>query len=65
MRAIRNLSYFSLNRSADPSSVGLGLTIRGGVEHGLGHFVSAVEQGSEAHVQVRNLIKLFSLIFGK
>jgi len=26
----------------------LGLTIRGGVEHGLGHFVSAVETGSEA-----------------
>ena len=27
---------------------GLGFTLRGGVEHGLGHFVSAVEQGSVA-----------------
>jgi len=26
----------------------LGLTVRGGVEHGLGHYISAVEAGSEA-----------------
>ena len=30
---------------------GYGFTIRGGIEHGLGHFVSAVERGSEAHLQ--------------
>ena len=28
-----------------------GFTIRGGVQHGLGHFVSHVEKGSEAHLQ--------------
>ena len=27
---------------------GLGFTLRGGAEHGLGHFVSGVEAGSEA-----------------
>ena len=30
---------------------GLGFTLRGGVEHGLGHFVSAVEQDSVAYKQ--------------
>ena len=29
-------------------TTGLGFTLRGGVEHGLGHFISAVEQGSVA-----------------
>ena len=32
-------------------SNGLGFTLRGGVEHGLGHFISAVEQGSVAWKQ--------------
>jgi hypothetical protein len=32
-------------------SNGLGFTLRGGVEHGLGHFISAVEQGSVASKQ--------------
>ena len=30
---------------------GLGFSVRGGIEHGLGHFVSTVEPGSEAHLQ--------------
>ena len=32
-------------------SNGLGFTLRGGIEHGLGHFISAVEQGSVAWKQ--------------
>ena len=32
-------------------SIGLGFTLRGGVEHGLGHFISAVEQSSIAWKQ--------------
>ena len=32
-------------------SHGLGFTLRGGVEHGLGHFISAVEQSSIAWKQ--------------
>ena len=32
-------------------STGLGFTLRGGVEHGLGHFISAVEQDSVAWKQ--------------
>ena len=30
---------------------GLGITLRGGIEHGLGHFISAVEKGSVASTQ--------------
>jgi C-terminal processing protease CtpA/Prc len=31
--------------------ISLGFSIRGGIEHGLGHFVSSVEPDSEAHRQ--------------
>lgn len=40
----------TLTRPPDPD-IGLGFSIRGGIEHGLGHFVSTVEPGSEAHLQ--------------
>ena len=39
----------TLQRPED--GTGLGFTVRGGVEHGLGHYVSAVDPGSEAHLQ--------------
>ena len=35
-----------------PAQAGYGFSIRGGVEHQLGIFVSEVEVGSEAHTQV-------------
>ena len=35
-----------------PDKAGYGFSIRGGVEHQLGIFVSEVEIGSEAHTQV-------------
>ena len=42
----------ALTRPNDPNGEnGFGFTIRGGIEHGLGHFVSSVEPGSEAHLQ--------------
>ena len=34
-----------------PEKAGYGFSIRGGVEHQLGIFVSEVEIGSEAHLQ--------------
>ncbi|TRY70179.1 hypothetical protein TCAL_02784 [Tigriopus californicus] len=43
------IQHITLHRPKDGK--GLGFTIRGGVEHGLGHFVSAIERGSEAHLQ--------------
>ena len=62
-----NLSFNSSSlrtRSSSPSTLekrsitlikddsnGLGFTLRGGIEHGLGHFISAVEQGSVAWKQ--------------
>lgn len=41
----------TLHRSE--SCINLGFSIRGGIEHGLGHFVSNVEPGSEADRQGR------------
>ena len=38
-------------RRPQPESLGLGFTLRGGAEHGLGHYVSGVEAGSEASSQ--------------
>ena len=44
------LEKISITLTKD-SGNGLGFTLRGGIEHGLGHFISAVEQGSVAWKQ--------------
>ena len=44
------LEKISITLTKDNAN-GLGFTLRGGIEHGLGHFISAVEQGSVAWKQ--------------
>ncbi len=53
---VSNYHLVSLTRPPEEASKSstsnvYGFTIRGGVEHGLGHFVSAVEAGSEANAK--------------
>ena len=46
------MRHLTLERSTSTgNNSGLGFTLRGGIEHGLGHFVSAVDPGSEAERQ--------------
>jgi hypothetical protein len=47
--AKKAIRIVTLHRSE--SCLNLGFSIRGGIEHGLGHFVSNVEPGSEADRQ--------------